>query len=132
MERDGVEVAVMRLSHLAAVVVATLGLAGCGKDDGATEVTILEGRASLASNVTDETATVAFDVERQTGRRIDEILVRNFEVGTTSWHDGQTWHDHGIPTCLSKTPVPVSVGMVDVAPTDDAPGGALLAWLRCK
>lgn len=112
------------------LLVALLG--GCSNGDAGERVTVFRGRAALVSNINDETATVAFDVEDESGPGVDDDLVRSFDVGVADWFDGRTWHEHGIPDCLSKNPVPVSAAFIQVAPEDDAPGSALLAWLRCE
>jgi hypothetical protein len=53
----------------------------------------------------------------------------------TPWRDksGQ-WHYKGMPTCLvpgSTTPTKVTVGLVDVASANSAPGGTVVVWLKC-
>ncbi|MDR2986217.1 MAG: hypothetical protein LBV34_15385 [Nocardiopsaceae bacterium] len=53
----------------------------------------------------------------------------------TPWRDktGQ-WHREGRPACLipgSTAAVKVTVGLVDVAAANSAPGGTVVVWLKC-
>jgi hypothetical protein len=53
----------------------------------------------------------------------------------TPWRDkGGQWHDKGTPACLvpgSTTPTKVTVGLVDVASANSAPGRTVIVWLKC-
>ncbi|MGN6792259.1 MAG: hypothetical protein ACTHJW_07685 [Streptosporangiaceae bacterium] len=53
----------------------------------------------------------------------------------TPWQDksGQ-WHSKGTPTCLVSgltTPTKVTVGLVDVASANSAPGRTVVVWMKC-
>jgi uncharacterized protein YndB with AHSA1/START domain len=53
----------------------------------------------------------------------------------TPWQDktGQ-WHSKGTPTCLVPgltIPTKVTVGLVDVASANSAPGRTVVVWMKC-
>jgi hypothetical protein len=53
----------------------------------------------------------------------------------TPWRDKSgKWHRKGMPACLipgSTTPTKVTVGLVDVAAVNSAPGGTVVVWVKC-
>jgi hypothetical protein len=53
----------------------------------------------------------------------------------TPWRDKTgKWHLKGTPTCLvpgTTTPTKVTVGLVDVASANSAPGRTVVVWLKC-
>ena len=56
-------------------------------------------------------------------------------VDATPWQDKSGhWHSKGTPTCLVSgltTPTKVTVGLVDVASANSAPGRTVVVWMKC-
>lgn len=55
-------------------------------------------------------------------------------VAGANWFDGRSWHDHERPTCLAGSGALaqlVELGVIEAAPRDDAPGRAVVVWLKC-
>ena len=95
------------------------------------EVTVLRGTADI---VNDTGTATGFEGKRVAGPRLRIADVDgSWVVAGASWFDGRTWHDNGTPTCLRREalPQPVESGVVEAAPYGDAPGRAVVVWLKC-
>jgi len=94
------------------------------------EVTVLRGTVHTV-NVAG-TAT-GFEGKRIGGPRLRMVDVDGgWTVAGAMWFDGQAWHDHDTPACLpGGPPQPVELGVVEAAENDDAPGRAVVVWLKC-
>lgn len=62
------------------------------------------------------------------GYNVQGVLWRDLGGATPSWMDVGSES----PDCLgANTPVLIRMGVVDVRPHEDAPGGPEVAWLEC-
>jgi len=94
-------------------------------------VTVLRGTADI---VDDSGTNIGFHGRKVSGPALHVGAVYgSWDVAGASWFDGRTWHDSGIPACLGGGPAqPVELGVVEAAPNGDAPGRAVVVWLRCS
>jgi hypothetical protein len=94
------------------------------------EVTVLRGTVNTV-NLTG--TAIAFRGKRVGGPRLRLVDVDGgWTVAGATWFDGRAWHDHETPTCLQGgLPQPVELGVVEAAASDDAPGRAVVVWLKC-
>jgi hypothetical protein len=98
---------------------------------GGGQVSVLRGTVDTVN----ETGTaVGFRGEWVAGPRLRVAGVDgSWVVAGASWWDGQAWHEHRTPTCLGDVavPAPVELGVIEAAPSGDAPGRAVVVWLKC-
>lgn len=94
------------------------------------DVTVLRG---TVDTVNDTGTAVGFEGKRIAGPRLRMVDVDGgWIIAGATWFDRRGWHDNGTPTCLQGgLPQPVELGVVEAAPTDDAPGRAVVVWLKC-
>jgi hypothetical protein len=94
------------------------------------EMTVLRGTVNTV-NITG--TAIGFDGKRVGGPRLRMVDVDGgWTVAGATWFDGRAWHDHDTPTCLRDgLPQPVGLGVVEAAASDDAPGRAVVVWLKC-
>lgn len=115
-----------------AIAVSVVVIGGwTGRRGHPSEVTVLRG---TATTVNAPGTAIGFEGQRVGGPqlRIGDVDGSWIVAGAT-WFDGRTWHDNDTPTCLSDggLPQPVDFGVVEAAPHDDAPGRAMVVWLKC-
>ena len=95
-------------------------------------VTVLRG---TANTVNTDGSAIGFEGRRVAGPRLRIADVNGgWVVAGATWFDGRSWHDHERPTCLPGSGAlaqPVELGVVEAAPRDDAPGRAVVVWLKC-
>ena len=115
-----------------AITVSVMVIGGwTGRSARPSEVTALRGKAVTMN----ETGTaIGFDGKRVAGPRLRIADVDgSWIVAGANWFDGRSWHDNETPACLRSgmLPQPVELGVVEAAPRDDAPGRAVVVWLKC-
>ena len=63
------------------------------------------------------------------GYDVNRVMWRDIRDRTDTWHGD----DKDSPDCLpANKPVLVRFGVIDIAPTEDAPGRQAVAWLECR
>lgn len=115
-----------------AIAVSVVVIGGwTGHSGRPSEVTVLSGKVVTVN----ETGTaIGFDGKRAAGPRLRIADVDgSWIVAGADRFDGRSWHDDETPGCLTgrRLPQPVDLGIVEAAPRDDAPGGAVVVWLKC-
>ena len=125
--------AVARRLALAVAIAASVVVIGgwTGRSDTRPgEVTVLAGTANIVNGAR---SAIGFHGKRIAGPRLRIGDVDgSWVVAGAAWFDGRAWHDNGTPTCLHDAPAAVELGVVEAAPAGDAPGRAVVVWLRCS
>ena len=120
----------IQLRLIGSALIAVTLLSGCGRTAEGTPVTVIDGTGSLLQG--NPTGLISVEhQQRRTGPFISPAETVNFVVGEVPWFDGQSWHDKGIPGCLTSKGHSVEIGVVEARPYKTAAGGARLVWLSC-
>jgi len=99
------------------------------------------GRANPQSSVTPDSVHGTVKDVSGHGSEIsfrpdDGGTAKDYRVGgMLQWQDAKgTWHGGGTPTCMKPQSrgQQVTLGLADVSPTGENPGGQIVAWLQCK
>jgi hypothetical protein len=116
---------------LAAVLALALAGACSSGEKPGVKVTVLRGEAT---NVTPNQNALSFVGKKVEGPKLEKISVNGSWVVTgASWFDGRAWHDSDPPACLApgSRRQQVEMGVVQAESYKDAPGRAVVVWLKC-